>query len=78
MTEKLSANAPDGPTKLNILTAIAKEHNINWDPASFGAKESKIYDDKLVSRHIIMPSVLLREIFNSEVIVCCYGLSEIE
>ncbi|KAG8487533.1 hypothetical protein CXB51_016143 [Gossypium anomalum] len=68
LTEKLSANAPDGPTKLNILTAIAKEHNINWDPASFGAKESKIYDDKLVSRHIIMPSVLLREIFNSEVI----------
>ncbi|TYH60964.1 hypothetical protein ES332_D07G016200v1 [Gossypium tomentosum] len=47
LTEKLSANAPDGPTKLNILTAIAKEHNINWDPASFGEKESKIYDDKL-------------------------------
>ncbi|KAA3457846.1 IST1-like protein [Gossypium australe] len=47
LAEKLSANAPDGPTKLNILTAIAKEHNINWDPASFGAKESKIYDDKL-------------------------------
>ncbi|MBA0547674.1 hypothetical protein Golob_018821 [Gossypium lobatum] len=53
LTEKLSANAPDGPTKLNILTAIAKEHNINWDPASFGAKESKIYDDKLRSSDLL-------------------------
>ncbi|XP_039066236.1 uncharacterized protein LOC120211843 isoform X1 [Hibiscus syriacus] len=48
LVEKLSAIAPDGPTKLKILTTIAEEHNINWDPASFGAKESKVYDDKLV------------------------------
>ncbi|XVF34982.1 hypothetical protein REPUB_Repub18cG0105400 [Reevesia pubescens] len=47
LVEKLSANAPDGPTKVKILTAIAEEHNINWDPESFGAKESKIYDDLL-------------------------------
>ncbi|GMI92706.1 hypothetical protein HRI_002939900 [Hibiscus trionum] len=47
LVEKLSANAPDGPTKLKILTAIAEEHKINWNPESFGAKESKIYDDML-------------------------------
>ncbi|MBA0594055.1 hypothetical protein Gorai_010977, partial [Gossypium raimondii] len=45
LVEKLSANAPDGPTKLKILTAIAVEQKINWNPESFGAKESKIYDD---------------------------------
>ncbi|KAK9032101.1 hypothetical protein V6N11_056384 [Hibiscus sabdariffa] len=44
---KLAPDAPDGPTKLRILTAIAEEHNIEWDPASFGAKESKVYDDML-------------------------------
>ncbi|XVE54126.1 hypothetical protein DITRI_Ditri03aG0056200 [Diplodiscus trichospermus] len=47
LVEKLSAKSPDGPTKLKILTAIAEEHNIKWDPESFGAKESKIYDDLL-------------------------------
>ncbi|XWS69983.1 hypothetical protein CRYUN_Cryun03dG0010200 [Craigia yunnanensis] len=47
LVEKLSAKAPDGPTKLKILTAIAEEHNIKWDPESFGAKESKIYEDLL-------------------------------
>ncbi|XVF88687.1 hypothetical protein PTKIN_Ptkin19aG0070300 [Pterospermum kingtungense] len=47
LVEKLSAKAPDGPTKLKILTAIAEEHNVKWDPESFGAKESKIYDDLL-------------------------------
>ncbi|KAK8535417.1 hypothetical protein V6N13_081551 [Hibiscus sabdariffa] len=44
---KLAPDAPDGPTKLRILTAIAEEHNIEWDPASFGTKESKVYDDML-------------------------------
>ncbi|GAB4838947.1 hypothetical protein Ancab_028480 [Ancistrocladus abbreviatus] len=32
MVEKLSAIAPDGPTKVRILTAIANEHNIKWEP----------------------------------------------
>ncbi|GMI97782.1 hypothetical protein HRI_003447500 [Hibiscus trionum] len=45
LVEKLSIKPPDGQTKLKILTAIAEEHNIKWDPESFGAKESKIYDD---------------------------------
>ncbi|XP_077210684.1 uncharacterized protein LOC143846152 isoform X2 [Tasmannia lanceolata] len=30
--EKLSAKAPDGETKIKILTAIAQEHNVKWDP----------------------------------------------
>ncbi|OMO67343.1 O-methyltransferase, family 3 [Corchorus capsularis] len=47
LVEKLSASAPDGPTKLKILTAIAEEHNIKWDPESFGAKEAKVYEDLL-------------------------------
>nr|KJB65101.1 hypothetical protein B456_010G081100 [Gossypium raimondii] len=45
LVDKLSVKAPDGPTKLKILTAIAEEHNIKWDPESFGAKDSKVYDN---------------------------------
>ncbi|KAK8348446.1 hypothetical protein V6Z11_A06G082700 [Gossypium hirsutum] len=45
LVDKLSVKAPDGPTKLKILTAIAEEHNIKRDPESFGAKESKVYDN---------------------------------
>lgn len=47
LVEKLSANAPDGQTKLKILSAIAEEHNVLWDPKAFGEKESKPYDDLL-------------------------------
>ncbi|KAI8553612.1 hypothetical protein RHMOL_Rhmol05G0029300 [Rhododendron molle] len=47
LVEKLSANAPDGPTKIKILTAIAEEHNIKWDPNSFGETELKPHDDLL-------------------------------
>lgn len=36
LVEKLSAKAPDGQRKIKILTAIAEEHNIKWDPKSFG------------------------------------------
>ncbi|TYK10119.1 Ist1 domain-containing protein [Cucumis melo var. makuwa] len=36
LVEKLSAKAPDGQSKLKILTAIAEEYNIKWDPKSFG------------------------------------------
>lgn len=35
LVEKLSAKAPDGPTKVKILTAIAEEHNIKWEPRWF-------------------------------------------
>ncbi|GLT98647.1 hypothetical protein SLE2022_161440 [Rubroshorea leprosula] len=47
LVEKLSAKAPDGPTKIKILSAIAEEHNIKWDPESFSEKESKPPDDLL-------------------------------
>lgn len=46
--EKLSAKAPDGPTKIKILTAIAEEHNIKWDPKSFGEKDTKPPEEMLV------------------------------
>ncbi|CAN1340742.1 IST1-like protein [Linum perenne] len=35
LVEKLSAKAPDGPEKMKILSAIAQEHNVKWDPKSF-------------------------------------------
>ncbi|XP_022159240.1 uncharacterized protein LOC111025657 isoform X2 [Momordica charantia] len=35
LVEKMSAKAPDGQTKLKILTAIAEEHKIKWDPKTF-------------------------------------------
>ncbi|PSS15531.1 Flocculation protein [Actinidia chinensis var. chinensis] len=47
LVEKLSAKAPDGQTKLKILTAIAEEHNVKWDPKSFGEKELNPPDDLL-------------------------------
>ncbi|XP_019175802.1 PREDICTED: uncharacterized protein LOC109171130 [Ipomoea nil] len=61
LVEKLSAKSPDGQTKLKILTAIAEEQGVKWDPKSFGEsglppndllngsntfeKASKIYED---------------------------------
>ncbi|KAH6818284.1 hypothetical protein C2S51_001887 [Perilla frutescens var. frutescens] len=40
LVEKLSATAPDGQTKIKILSAIAEEHNVKWDPKSFEEKSS--------------------------------------
>ncbi|KAL8456455.1 hypothetical protein ACS0TY_034606 [Phlomoides rotata] len=39
LVEKLSAAAPDGPTKTKILNAIADEHNVKWDHKSFDEKD---------------------------------------
>ncbi|KAL4568171.1 hypothetical protein LXL04_023777 [Taraxacum kok-saghyz] len=47
MVEKLSAVAPDLQTKLQVLIAVAKKHNINWDPTLFEDTESKVSDDLL-------------------------------
>ncbi|XP_059633072.1 uncharacterized protein LOC132275898 [Cornus florida] len=47
LVEKLSVMAPDGQTKIKILSAIAEEHNIKWDPTSFGEKDSKLPGDLL-------------------------------
>lgn len=40
LVEKLSATAPDGQTKIKILSAIAEAHNVKWDPKSFEEKLS--------------------------------------
>lgn len=48
LVEKLSATAPDGQTKVKILSAIADEHNVKWDPMSFGGKDSTPPSDLLV------------------------------
>ena len=48
LVEKLSANAPDGQTKSKALRAIAEEHNIKWDPESFGQSDALPSDDLLV------------------------------
>ncbi|KAL1356515.1 hypothetical protein HN51_008521 [Arachis hypogaea] len=47
LVEKLSAKAPDGPTKIKILSAIAEEHNIKWEPKSFGENDVKPSQDLL-------------------------------
>ncbi|KAK1437585.1 hypothetical protein QVD17_03379 [Tagetes erecta] len=47
LVEKLSAVAPDLPTKIKVLSAVAKEHNINWDPTALEENESKPPDDLL-------------------------------
>ncbi|KAL5102572.1 hypothetical protein RYX36_006899 [Vicia faba] len=48
LVEKLSAKAPDGPTKIKILTVIAEEHNIKWESKSFGDNDTKASQDLLV------------------------------
>ncbi|MED6218993.1 hypothetical protein PIB30_031680 [Stylosanthes scabra] len=47
LVEKLSAKAPDGPTKIKILSAIAEEHNIKWEHKSFGEDDVKPSQDLL-------------------------------
>lgn len=47
IVEKLSAKGPDGPTKIKILSAIAEEHNIKWEPKQYGETELKPPDDLL-------------------------------
>ncbi|KAJ8750970.1 hypothetical protein K2173_016151 [Erythroxylum novogranatense] len=47
LVEKLSAKAPDGPTKIKILTTIAEEHNVKWDAKSLEEKEIKPPEDLL-------------------------------
>ncbi|KAJ0521502.1 putative vacuolar protein sorting-associated protein Ist1 [Helianthus annuus] len=48
LVEKLSAIAPDLQTKIKVLSVVAKDHNIDWDPTSFEEKESKPSSDLLV------------------------------
>ena len=48
MVEKLSAKAPDGQTKIKILSAIAEEHNVKWDPNSLDEKDTRPPEDLLV------------------------------
>eukprot|EP00268_Persea_americana_P018674 TRINITY_DN1940_c0_g3_i4.p1 TRINITY_DN1940_c0_g3~~TRINITY_DN1940_c0_g3_i4.p1 ORF type:complete len:1364 (+),score=349.84 TRINITY_DN1940_c0_g3_i4:299-4390(+) len=45
--EKLSAKTPDGDTKIKILTAIAQEHNVTWDPAALEEQLLKPREDLL-------------------------------
>ncbi|PWA39511.1 hypothetical protein CTI12_AA569900 [Artemisia annua] len=47
LVEKLSAVAPDVQTKVKVLSAVAKEHNIEWDATSFEMTESKPPNDLL-------------------------------
>ncbi|KAL5059621.1 hypothetical protein RYX36_031225 [Vicia faba] len=47
LVEKFSAKAPDGPTKIKILTAIAEEHNIKWESKLFGDNDTKASQDLL-------------------------------
>ncbi|XP_059432106.1 uncharacterized protein LOC132165521 [Corylus avellana] len=47
LVEKLSAKAPDGQTKIKILSAIAEEHNVKWDPNSLDEKDTSPPEDLL-------------------------------
>ncbi|KAL5573061.1 hypothetical protein UlMin_022658 [Ulmus minor] len=47
LVEKLSAKAPDGHAKIKILSKIAEEHNVDWDPDTFGGHESNPSQDLL-------------------------------
>ncbi|XP_020699812.1 uncharacterized protein LOC110112068 isoform X2 [Dendrobium catenatum] len=45
--EKLSAKTPDKETKMKILTAIAKEHDVKWDSKAFDEELQKPKEDLL-------------------------------
>ncbi|XP_068648166.1 uncharacterized protein [Aristolochia californica] len=47
VVEKLSAKTPDGESKIRILTAIAQEHNVKWDPKAFAEQVTKPSEDLL-------------------------------
>lgn len=46
--EKLSTRTPDAETKIKILSMIAQEHNVKWDPAASKEKLLKPPEDVLV------------------------------
>lgn len=48
LVEKLSVKAPDGPTKMKLLTKIAEDHNVKWEPKSFGETDTKPSQDSQV------------------------------
>ncbi|XP_020105873.1 uncharacterized protein LOC109722289 isoform X1 [Ananas comosus] len=47
VVEKLSARAPDIETKLKILTAVAEEHNVKWEPKVIEEQIQQPIDDRL-------------------------------
>lgn len=49
LVEKLSAKAPDGQTKIKILSTIAKDHDIKWDPNSSEEQDPRLPEDLLVT-----------------------------
>lgn len=60
LVEKLSAVAPDVQTKIKILSAIAEENNIKWDPKSLEEKDRVSSNDLLV--HLVtlnIPHIVL-------------------
>ncbi|KAF5458905.1 hypothetical protein F2P56_022898 [Juglans regia] len=47
LVEKLSAKAPDIQTKIKILSTIAEEHNVKWDPNSLEEQDTRPPEDIL-------------------------------
>ncbi|EOA15950.1 hypothetical protein CARUB_v10004047mg [Capsella rubella] len=41
LVDKLSVKAPDGPTKIKILTEIATQHNVTWEAESLVESDPK-------------------------------------
>lgn len=70
LVEKLSAKSPDGPTKVKILTSIAEEHNIKWDPNSFGGNDSHNHEDLLVILNYVCFSSFASEFWLCTSSVC--------
>lgn len=46
--EKLSARTPNAETKIKILSMIAQEYNVKWDPAASKEQILKPREDLLV------------------------------
>lgn len=51
LIENLCATSFDGPTKVKILSGIAEEHNVKWDPASFLESDVKFQDEFCIGKN---------------------------
>lgn len=79
--DKLSVKAPDGPTKVKILTEIAEEHNVVWEAQSFVEPDPR--DKFLVSNNNNMSVVLMHDCFhlsvnnNNDLLLVCLEWSKL-
>ncbi|KAG7579604.1 hypothetical protein ISN45_Aa03g037360 [Arabidopsis thaliana x Arabidopsis arenosa] len=83
--EKLSVKAPDGPTKIKILTEIATQHNVTWEAESLVESDPKetvltsgassCHSQSATLGFVLLAMVALKPLIN--VLYRCYDVKHI-